>query len=381
MRRKASRAGVWLIVAAVLTGMAWLSVKVLRRLDNQGLRPVTIAEGLEHPWSMALLPDGSMLVTERPGRLRRIRPDGVIGEPIGGLLPVAPGGEGGLMDVVLDPEFASTRLLYWSFSEPAATSSAMRSTAVARGRLEGDLIVDARVIFRQAEKSSDGSHFGSRLVFAADGSLFVGLGDRGRRDAAQQHDSALGKVIRIDSEGRTISGGPMESASAALGSIWSLGHRNIQGLAIQPASGRLWATEHGPQGGDELNLIQPGLNYGWPVISHGTEYSTGARIGEGSIKAGLEQPVIWWGPVSVAPSGLTFLNNDARYPDWKGHLFMGTLRGESLVRMRLDGTKVIEQQRLLTGLNQRIRDVRQGPDGWLYVLTDSPNGRVIRVER
>lgn len=370
-----------LIAAALLIGAVWLLPKALRRFDNQGLRPVTVAQGLEHPWSLAFLPDGGMLVTERPGRLRRIRPDGSVSEPLSGLLPVAPGGEGGLMDVALDPAFASTKLIYWSFAEPAASSADLRSTAVARGRLEDDHIVDAKVIFRQTEKLADGSHFGSRLVFAPDGSLFVGLGDRGHRASAQRVDSAIGKIVRINSEGHAIAGGPMDSASAALRSIWSIGHRNIQGLAIHPTTGELWATEHGPQGGDELNLIRPGLNYGWPVISHGTEYSTSARIGEGPTKVGLEQPVLWWGPVSVGPSGLAFLDDDGRYPGWKGQLFMGTLRGESLVRIKLEGHAVIEQQRLLTGLNERIRDVRQGPDGWLYILTDSPQGRVIRVER
>lgn len=366
-----------LVVAAIAV---WLTPKVLRRLDMQGLRPVTVAKGLENPWSLAFLPDGRMLVTERPGRMRIVTPDGRLGEPLPGLLPVAAGDEGGLLDVTLDPGFAANRTIFWTFSEPAADSVELRSTAVARGRLVDDRIVDARVIFRQEEKSKDGSHFGSRLVFGPDGSLFVGLGDRGSRPQVQRLDSAYGKILRIDRDGNAAVGNPFLAQPGALGHIWAVGLRNVQAMTFHPDSGELWAADHGPQGGDELNVIRPGRNYGWPVITYGTEYADGAKIGEGTAKDGMEQPVARWVPISIAPSGMTFLTSD-RYPEWKGQLFMGNLRGRALLRVKLDGHRVVEEQRLVTGLLERIRDVRQGPDGWLYIITHHPEGRIIRVER
>ncbi len=369
-----------LTMVLLLGAAVWLTPKVLRRLDMQGLRPVTVAKGLEHPWSLAFLPDGRMLVTERPGRMRLIAPDGALSAPLAGLLPVAAGDEGGLLDVVLDPAFEKNRTVYWTFSEAEPQAPGDRSTAVARGRLVGDRILEATVIFRQSRKSSDGSHFGSRLLFAPDGSLFVALGDRGQRADAQRLDSAHGKILRMTVDGEPVAGNPYLGVPGALGQIWSVGHRNIQGMALQPGTGELWATEHGPQGGDELNAIGAGRNYGWPVITYGTEYSDSAPIGEGPAKAGMEQPVAWWGPISIAPSGMAFLTSD-RYPGWKGQMFIGNLRGQALLRIKLDGHRVVEQQRLVTGLLERIRDVRQGPDGWLYLLTNSPQGRVIRVER
>jgi len=369
-----------LIALALVLATAWLAPKVLRRMDMQGLRPVTVAKGLEHPWSLAFLPDGRLLVTERPGRMRIVSVDGGLGNPLAGLPPVAAGDEGGLMDVILDPDFAGNRTIYWSFSEPSPESGELRSTAVARGRLVDDRILDARVIFRQATKSKDGSHFGSRLLFGRDGTLFVGLGDRGERDDAQLLESAHGKILRLDKNGHAPADNPYVITSGVLAEIWSFGLRNVQGMALHPETGELWATDHGPQGGDELNVIRPGKNYGWPVITYGTEYADGAKIGEGTAKAGMEQPVTWWGPISIAPSGMVFLTSD-RYPGWKGQLFIGNLRGRALLRIKLDGGRVVEQQRLVTGLLERIRDVRQGPDGWLYILTNSPEGRIIRVER
>lgn len=358
----------------------WATPRILRRLDMQGMKPVTVARGLEFPWSLAFLPDGRMLVTERPGRMRVIRRDGTLGAPITGLPPIGQGGEGGLLDVALDPRFESNRLIYWSYAEPASDAPAHRSTAVARGRLVENRLEDVRVIFRQPIKSSNDTHFGSRLLFDKQGYLLVGLGDRGERHDAQRLDSAHGKILRIDSDGAAAPGNPFISTPGALGEIWSLGLRNVQGLAFEPGSDRLWATDHGPQGGDEINIIEPGRNYGWPVITHGTEYRTRAKIGEGTSKPGVQDPVTWWGPESVAPSGMTFLTSD-RYPEWKGQLFIGTLSGHALVRLRVEDTKIIEQQRLATGLLERIRDVRQGPDGWLYILTGGPDGRVIRIER
>lgn len=367
-----------LVVVAALA--AWLTPKVLRRLDMQGLRPITVAKGLENPWSLAFLPDGRMLVTERPGRMRIVTSDGTLGPPLSGLPPVAAGGEGGLLDVVLDPEFSRNRLVYWTFSEPAAEDRDLRSTAVARGVLLEDRISEVRVIFRQEPKSKDGSHFGSRLVFGPEGALYVGLGDRGSRPGVQRLDSALGKILRIDRDGQPLPDNPYLTTQGALGSVWALGLRNVQGMAFHPGTGELWATDHGPQGGDELNVIRPGVNYGWPTITYGTEYADSAKIGEGVAKAGMEQPVAWWGPISIAPSGMAFLTSD-RYPGWKGQLFVGNLRGRALLRLKLDGHRVVEEQRLVTGLLERIRDVRQGPDGWLYILTHHPEGRIIRVER
>ncbi len=366
-----------LLLAALAT---WLTPKLLRRLDMQGLRPVTVAKGLENPWSLAFLPDGRMLVTERPGRMRIVTPDGTLGPPLPGLPAVAAGDEGGLLDVVLDPDFARNRRIYWTFSEAADGDPASRSTAVARGVLGEDRISDAQVIFRQELKSRDGSHFGSRLVFGPEGALYVGLGDRGSRPDVQRLDSTIGKILRIDRNGQPLPDNPYVAVPGALGSIWAMGLRNVQGMAFHPDSGELWASDHGPQGGDELNVIRRGLNYGWPTITYGTEYADSARIGEGVAKPGMEQPVAWWGPISIAPSGMTFLTSD-RYPGWKGQLFIGNLRGRALLRLKLDGHRVVEEQRLVTGLLERIRDVRQGPDGWLYILTHHPEGRIIRVER
>ncbi|MFT3665108.1 PQQ-dependent sugar dehydrogenase [Piscinibacter sp.] len=355
------------VVVALAAAAIWATPKLLRRLDNQGLRPATVAKGLQHPWALAFLPDGRMLVTERPGHMRIVSPDGELSAPLEGLPPVGVNGEGGLMDVALDPQFTTNGLIYWTFAEPAPGDATKLGTAVARGRLDGQRIVGAEVILRQQEKSDNGLHFGSRLAFAPDGALLVGFGDRGERHAAQGEASLLGKLVRIEPD----------SIRAA---IWTIGHRNIQALAFRPGSDELWALEHGPQGGDELNLIRRGLNYGWPVVTHGTEYDTSAPIGEGTAKPGIEPPVAWWGPKSIAPSGMAFLTS-ARYPGWEGQLFVGCLRLRSLLRIRLDGDRVVEQQHLLTGLSERIRDVRQGPDGWLYVLTDSPDGRLLRVER
>lgn len=372
----------WLVGAtsSVVVGLGALAApKVARRMEMQGMRPVTVAKGLEMPWSLAFMPDGRMLVIERPGRMRMVGLDGSVGPALKGLPPVFAQGEGGLMDVALHPEFARNGQLYWTFSEPALNGAPGAGTSVARARLEGSSLVDVQIIWRQS-KVDDVLHFGSRLLFAPDGHLFVSLGDRSQRMSAQRLDTGLGKILRIDAEGRAPASNPFVGVAGALPEIWSYGHRNVQGLAWRPQTDELWATEHGPQGGDELNVIQPGRNYGWPVITYGTEYDTGAKIGEGTEKAGMESPVHWWGPTSVAPCGLVFLTSD-RYPDWTGQLFMGTLRGHALTRLKLSGRQLVEQQRLATGLLERIRDVREGPDGWLYVLTHNADGRIIRMER
>jgi aldose sugar dehydrogenase len=369
------------IAALLLIAVAiWIAPKILRRLHMQGMKPVTVAKGIEFPWGFAFLPDGRMLVTERPGRMRIVAADGTLGAPLSGLPPVWADGEGGLMDVVLDPGFPENKKIYWAFSEPAEGGKPGASTAVAYGRLRGNAIRDAKVIFRQPEKVTDNRHFGARLLFAPDGNLFVTLGDRSKRDDAQKLSSAHGKIVRIAPEGGAAAGNPFTGQADALPEIWTFGHRNVQGIAINPANGEMWASEHGPQGGDELNVIQRGRNYGWPVISHGCEYTTCAKIGEGAAKSGMESPLLWWGPASTAPSGMTFVSGN-RYPEWNGQLFIANLADKSLLRVKIDGRRVLEQQRLVTGLLERIRDVKQGPDGWLYILTGGPDGRIIRVER
>ncbi len=371
-----------MILAAVLFASAawWVYPKLLRRFYHHGLRLVTVAEGLGTPWAFVFLPDGRLLVTERIGSMRIVERDGRVGEPIAGLPPIHASGEGGLLDVTLDPKFAENGMIYWSYSEPAADGRGGASTAVARGRLEMGRIANVQVIFRQREKVNDGLHFGSRLLFAPDGRLLVTLGDRSRRPDAQRLDSDHGKILRIEPDGGIPGGNPFAGRSPALGAIWSYGHRNVQGIAFRPGSGELWASEHGPNGGDEINLIVAGRNYGWPVITYGCEYRTCNKIGDGTEKAGMEQPVTWWGPKSLPLSAMTFVTGD-RYPAWKGQLLVGVLVGPGLVRIDLDGHKVRDRELLFLGKYSRVRDVKQGPDGWLYVAVNRPDGRILRLER
>ncbi len=342
------------------------------------LKPVTLARGLVNPWSLAFLPDGRMLVTERPGRLRIVTPDGKLSAPVGGLPPIVASGQCGLLDVVLDPKFSHNSLVYWSYTEPGDGGN---STAVARGRLAGYQLLDVKTIFRQLPKVSSSLHCAGRLVFARDGLLFVTLGDRfSRKDDAQVGSNHLGKIVRIDADGAVPAGNPFVGRADFKPEIWSLGHRNVQGAALHPDTGELWVSEHGPQGGDEINLVEGGRNYGWPLLTDGRNYGSGTRIGEPGPRPGFEQPLKTWLPTSIAPSGMAFLTSD-RYPGWKGSLFIGALRAEALIRLTLDGRKVVAEERLLGNLSARIRDVRQGPDGWLYVLTDNADGRVIRLQR
>jgi aldose sugar dehydrogenase len=357
----------------------WLCIGAVHA---NGVRAVTIASGLSHPWSLAFLPDGRMLVTERPGRMRIVSAGGEIGPALPGLPAVDARAQGGLLDVVLDPKFADNRYVYWSYTEPGPDRS--NGTAVARGRLDGarggERLDDVRVIFRQSTKVAGVAHFGSRLAFGRDGRLFITLGDRlFRRDAAQRLDSHLGKVVRIEPDGRVPDDNPFVKTPGALPEIWSIGHRNVQGAALHPATGALWTHEHGPEGGDEVNIDEAGRNYGWPVVTYGVDYGSGGKIGEGSSKPGMEQPVTYWVP-SIAPSGMCFLTSD-RYPGWRGNLFVGALRAQMLVRLEVNGRQVVRQEHLFERELGRIRDVRQGPDGWLYVLTDLADGRIVRVER
>jgi glucose/arabinose dehydrogenase len=338
-------------------------------------RVATVAGGLEQPWSLAFLPDGRLLVTEKAGRLRVVA-DGKVQPALAGVPEVDDGGQGGLLDVVTAPDFAASRAVYFSYSEPGSRGN---GTAVARAVLDGARLSDLQVVFRQEPKIDSRAHFGSRLVFGCDGNLFVTLGDRfTRRDDAQDLSNHLGKIVRIAPDGSVPRDNPLLGRPGARPEIWSWGHRNVQGAALHPRSGALWAHEHGPQGGDELNLVTGGRNYGWPVITAGREYGSGAAIGQGETRADVAPALYTWVP-SVAPSGMAFVTSE-RYPGWQGSLLIGTLKAQRLLRLTLQGERVTGEQRLLAGLGERLRDVRQGPDGRIYLLTDSSDGRVLRLE-
>ena len=340
-----------------------------------------VASGLAHPWAVAFLPGGRFLVTERPGRLRVVSAAGAVGPAVTGLPPVAAGGQGGLLDVVTDADFARNRRIFFCFSEPAAGGAAGNSTALARATLSADArsLQDVKVIFSQQPKVQSALHFGCRIVQAPDGNLFLTLGERyHRKDDAQKLDNHHGKVVRVTPDGAVPPGNPFAGRAGALPEIWSYGHRNPQGATLAP-DGSLWMHEHGPQGGDEINRPQPGRNYGWPVVTYGENYG-GGKMGEGTAKAGMEPPLHYWVP-SIAPSGMAFLTS-ARYgAAWQGSLFVGSLKFGTLHRLEVgqDG-QVRREEKLLEGHGERIRDVRQGPDGWLYLLTDSPQGRLLRLQ-
>ncbi len=344
------------------------------RSERATLKVVSVAQGLDHPWGLAFLPDGRLLVTERVGRMRIIERDGKVGAALANVPAVVAQGQGGLLDVLLDRQFASNRTLYFSYSEPGEGGA---GTSVARARLGAGGLEEVRVIFRQSPKVRGGLHFGSRIVQARDGSLFVALGDRYQRERAQELGNHLGKLVRIRPDGQVPPDNPFVGRAGALAEIWSYGHRNVQGAALHPGTGDLWTVEHGAQGGDEVNRPLAGRNQGWPVITYGRDYS-GASIGEGTAKAGMEQPLHFWDP-SIAPSGLAFYDSDA-IPGWKGNLLVGSLKFRLLSRLELDGNRVVREERLLQSLNERIRDVRVGPDGLVYLLTDSSEGRVLRLE-
>lgn len=334
--------------------------------------------GLEHPWSLAFLPDGAMLVTERPGRLRRIDPDGRVSAPIPGVPDVYVDGQAGLLDVALSPTFAEDRLVYLAFAEPSLRGNKC-GTAVARGRLEGDALKDVEVIYRQEPKLSSGTHVGARLVFDDAGFLFVTQGENRVAEASQDLDKLQGKLVRIRPDGSIPEDNPFVGRDGARPEIWSYGHRNMQGAALHPVTRRLWTSEHGPMGGDELNIPEPGRNYGWPVITHGVDYS-GAKV-KGSVgraAEGMEPPHHVW-EVSPALSGMLFYGGDA-FPEWKGNLFLGALAKNALIRLELDGDRIVHEERLLTDRRERIRDVRQGPDGAIWVVVDdSRNGKLLRI--
>lgn len=338
------------------------------------VRAETVVSGLSHPWGLAFLPDGRMLVTERPGRLRVVSTTGQLSEPLTGLPAVHAVGQGGLLDVALDPKFAENQLVYVSYAEAGEGGA---GTAVARGRLAEGRLEDVAVIYRQRPKLVGGGHYGSRLVFAKDGKLFITQGDRMRTpDSAQSLSAGQGKIVRLNTDGTVPKDNPFAGRQGALPEIWSYGHRNIQAAALHPETGQLWTVEHGARGGDEVNYPQAGKNYGWPVITYGVNYS-GASIGEGTSREGMEQPVYYWDPV-IAPSGMVFYTGD-RYPGWKGSVLVGSLTPGALVRLQLNGNRVIKEERYLGDLGARIRDVQQAPDGFVYLVTDADNGRILRV--
>jgi glucose/arabinose dehydrogenase len=342
-------------------------------------RPEIIFSGLENPWGVAFLPDGRFVVTERPGRLRLIDANGKTGAPISGLPAIAAGGQGGLLDVLADSAFEKNRTLYFCFSEPAAGGSA-NSTALARAQLseDGAKLDNLRIIFSQQPKVASRNHFGCRIVEGRDGTLFLTLGDRfSRKEDAQNLDTHLGKVVRIAKDGTVPRDNPFVGRAGALPEIWSYGHRNGQGATLAP-DGRLWMTEHGPQGGDEINVPQAGRNYGWPVITYGENYG-GGKIGDGlTASEEMEQPLHYWVP-SIAPSGMAFLTSDRYGAGWKGNLFVGSLKFGYLDRIELKDGKVVAEHKLLAEGRARIRDVKQGPDGLLYVLTDESDGKLLRL--
>lgn len=363
------------LLSLALTQQA-LAQQVLKT-ESGNVRVETIVSGLSNPWALAFLPDGRMLVTERPGRMRIATRDGTLSPPLAGVPKVLAQNQGGLLDVILDRNFAKNNTIYFCYSDPVSGGA---QTALASAKLdtgENPKLTEVQRIFRQEGPPSGGLHFGCRIVQARDGNLFLTTGDHySARDSAQTLDNHLGKVIRVAPDGSVPKDNPFVGTPGAKPEIWSYGHRNSQGAVLHPVTGKLWMHEHGPRGGDELNIPEAGKNYGWPVIGYGIDYS-GAKIHEGTHKEGMEQPIRQWTPV-IAPSGFTIYTGDL-FPQWKGNAFIGGLRSSILVRLELDGEKVTKEERLLGELRERIRDVRTGPDGALYLVTDNSAGRILRV--
>ena len=365
------------LLAATLVAGPVSARDLIVRTEAGSVKLTEVASGLQNPWSLAFLPDGRMLVTERAGRLRIVGRDGSVSAPIAGVPEVHARGQGGLLDVAVSPNFADDKLFVFSYAEPTAGGA---RTAVARARLdaEGLRLEEVRRIFAQNEDPSGNHHWGSRLVFARDGTLFITLGDRFHsRERAQALDSHLGKVVRIAIDGSVPADNPLAGRSDARPEIWSWGHRNVQGAALHPQTGELWTHEHGPQGGDEINRTRAGLNYGWPEVTYGREYVTGRKIGAGEAREGVEPPVLQFTP-SIAPSGMAFYTGDV-FPQWKGNLFVGALKFQLVARVVLEGDRVVHEERLFAELGRRIRDVRQGPDGHLW-LVDETEGRILRLD-
>jgi len=346
------------------------------RSEKHVFRIVTLVEGLAHPWSLAFLPDGRMLVTERPGRLRMVSKDFRLDpKPVEGVPQVAAVGQGGLFDVALHPKYAENGWIYLSYSGPGAGGW---GTELMRAKLDGHRLTQQQVLFRLEPKSRTGQHFGGRIVFDRQGYLYLTLGDRGEKERAQRLDDHAGSVIRLHDDGRVPADNPFAKRAGAKPEKFTLGNRNMQGAALHPETGELWTHEHGPQGGDEVNVMRAGRNYGWPVITYGVNYGIGTRIGEGTVKPGMEQPLYHWVP-SIAPSGMAFYEGD-KFANWRGNLLVGALKDQMLVRLELDGEKVTKEERLIKNTIGRIRDVRVGPDGHIYLLTDEANGVLARLE-
>jgi glucose/arabinose dehydrogenase len=346
---------------------------------NLALSHAVVASGLEHPWGLALMPDGRWLVTERPGRLRIISVDGDVSAPVAGLPPVAARGQGGLLDVVTGPGFATDRMIYWSYAEPREGGNA---TAVARGRLsdDGARVEAVQVIFHALPTYDGDKHFGSSLAFDSQGHLFVTLGERSdapMRPQAQDPGSHMGKTIRIHADGSVPADNPYVGQAGALPEIWSLGHRNMQGVAIQPGTGAVWTIEHGARGGDEVNLDRAGANYGWPDAAYGIEYRGGPINAGLTTGEGTEQPVYYWDPV-IAPGGATFYDG-AMFPGWRGNLLVASLKEKHIARLVIRDDRVVGEERLLSDLGERVRDVAVGPDGAIWAITDEADGKLVRL--
>ncbi len=339
----------------------------------------SIAGGLKFPWGLDFMPDGRMIVSEKPGNIRIVSKEGVVGANIQGVPAVRLKGDGGMYDIKLDPNFAKTRLVFWNFVEPVTGGGV---TSVARGKLSSDekSFEDVKIIYRASPAYEGPNHNGSRLLFDKNGNLFVSFGERFDdeiRKKAQDLGSSLGKIIRINKEGKAVEGNPFEKRPNALPEIWTLGHRNPQGLAFNPKTGELWASDLGPDAGDEINIIKAGANYGWPIISYGIEYS-GKPVNSGlTVMKGMEQPVYYWDP-SIAPSGITFYTGNL-IPEWKGNLFVAALRGSHIVRLVIKDNKVVGEERLFTDLHKRFRYITQGPDGALYAIIDDPDGKIFKI--
>jgi glucose/arabinose dehydrogenase len=368
------------LCAAIASSALAASASAATQTFSSAAGPIaveTVVGGLQYPWALAFMPDGRMLITERPGRMRLATPDGKLSPPIAGMLKVFASGQGGLLDVAVDRGFSQNRTIYFCFAEPFRSGA---RTALARARLVDEAtpyLEDVRVIFRQDGPLSTGNHFGCRIVQMPDNNLFLTMGDHfTSRDEAQNLGNHLGKIVRVAPDGSVPKDNPFVGRRGAKPETWSYGHRNSQGAAINPVSGKFWMHEHGPRGGDEINIPQAGKNYGWPVIGFGIDYN-GAKIHEGTSKPGMEQPIRQWTPV-IAPSGMAFYTGEL-FPQWKNNLFIGGLASQALVRLELDGEKVTKEERLLQDLHQRIRDVRAGPDGALWLLTDSSNGQLLRL--
>ncbi|WP_340119605.1 PQQ-dependent sugar dehydrogenase [Pelagibius sp. 7325] len=380
--RKGMTAGIAALAACLLTlaAVPAAAQDAVQSSEQADFRSVTLARGLDHPWGMAFLPangpgDGGILITERAGQLRLFKDGALQREPIAGVPEVAARGQGGLLDIALHPDFATNGLLYLAY---AGADGNQAGTEVARARFDGSALDDLEVIFRAQPKTPGAAHYGGRIAFGPDGKLYVTLGDRRNYMAeAQKLSSHLGGVLRLNDDGSVPDDNPFTGRPDALPAIFTYGHRNVQGIAVHPESGAIWTHEHGPRGGDEVNVLQAGANYGWPEITYGIDYS-GAIISEETEAPGMTQPVVYWVP-SIAPSGMAFYQGEA-FPQWRGDLFVGALAGRHLRRLELDGDQVTGQEELLADLGERIRDVRSGPDGFLYLLTDSGRGSLIRLE-